>query len=119
MGLGDFFNKAWKWVSDKTRKVVTTVKDAANDVWNGAKDLGKKVAEAIKAGSSKVGGALSTVFNKAESAVKTVYSDVVQKPLGAVEQTWENFSKGFSSPLTWLALGLGAIVVVPIIAGRK
>jgi len=118
MGVGDFFNKAWNWVADKAKKVVTTVKDAANAVWKGAKDLGKKVADATKAIGQKTVDIVSKVATKTEEAVKAVYTDVVKRPIGAVSQGWENISKGFSSPLTWLALAVGAVVVVPLVAGR-
>lgn len=119
MGLGDFFNKAWNWVADKAKKVVTTVKDAANTVWQKAKDLGKKVAEVTKSVGKKAVEIVKKGAEKAEEAVKVVYTDVVQKPLGAIEEEVKNISKGFSSPLTWVALAVGAVVVIPAVLNAR
>ncbi len=129
MGFTDFFSKAWHYVASKAKGAVTSLKDGAKHVWNAVKEQTKRVAQAVKSTTSKavhlvteaaksVGKGASIVFQKAESVVQTVYTDVVKKPLQAAEDTWANISKGFSSPLTWLALGLGAVIVVPALIRR-
>jgi hypothetical protein len=129
MGFTDFFSKAAKWVVDKAKQAATSVKDGAEHAWRAAKDFGKKVAQSISSTVSKathvvvaagkdIAAGARVAFQKAESAVTTVYSDVVAKPLGALENSVSNFSKGFSSPLTWLAVGLGAVVILPAVLKR-
>lgn len=113
MGLGDFFNKAWNWVADKAKKVVTTVKDAANTVWQKTKDLGKKVAEVTKDVGKKAVEIIKKGAEGTVEAVKTVYTDVIKNPLEAFEAGYKNVTKGLSSPLTWIALAIGAVVIVP------
>lgn len=107
MGLGDFFNKAWNYVAAGATKVVSSVKDAASAVYNGVKGVAKKV-----------GDMAGTVYSKGETAVVAVYNDVIKRPLDAVSKGVEGIGSMLGSPLTWLAVGVGAIVVLPMVLKR-
>lgn len=101
MGIGDFFNNAYKWVAGAANKVVTSVKDAASAVSNAVRKT------------------VSGLYGGAKSIGTTVYQDLVQKPLAAVESGVTNLSSGLGSaigsPFTWIALAVGGVVLLPML----
>ncbi len=115
MGINDFFNKAYNWVVDKSKNVVSTVKGAANTAWDKAKQVGKKVVEA----SRKVA---TTVVDAGKKVAETAYTDAkgvvgfigdrIKQGQDTLQKTAEGFSSALSSPFTWLAVGVVGLVVL-------
>ena len=104
MGIGSFFEEAWKTATDSVKGAYTSVKDKVSDMLEGTKNtivrLGEMGVGVISGGAdlAKQG------IEKGSEVVKTVYNDakgIINKGLDT-----------FSSPLLWAALGVGGAVIL-------
>jgi len=104
MGIGSFFEEAWKTTTDNVKSAYSSVKDKVGDMLDGVKNTAVRFGEM---GVTVVEGGVELVKKGAEKGaevVKTVYNDakgIINKGLDT-----------FSSPLLWAALGVGGAVIL-------
>ena len=118
MGFGDFFSDAFNWV-----------KGAATDVWNGAiKPVATGIFDVAKPIVQPVLGAVGGLVNKVGNIGGRIL-DSGERIVGAAgrfgEHTIENVDKiggglanFMSSPMFYIALGIGAIIILPRVLDR-
>jgi len=134
MGIGDFFSKAYNWVVDKAKSLGSSAAGAAKAITEKVKQAlsavsGIKTSAAPKLTGKPVSGVvvvpppeqphiLPQVYDTGKNVTTTLYTDLVKKPLETVEGGVKGLSGAISSPFTWIALALGAAVVLPVVLKR-
>lgn len=104
MGIGSFFEEAWKTATDSVKSAYSSVKDKVIDMFEATKNTVVNLGEA---GVNIVSGGAELVkqgVEKGSEVVSTVYNDakgIINKGLDT-----------FSSPLLWAALGIGGAAIL-------
>lgn len=87
-----------------------------DSIGKGFSSIEKKVEGPIKSIVKSGEKTISSVAKEGKKGISTVYKDVIKKPLDVVEKSTLNlsggFSKALSSPITFIAIGLVAVVLI-------
>lgn len=106
-GFGDWVSSAWRTVRDTAVRAYTTAKDAVVGV-----------THAIKSGTTSVintiGSVAKTVYGDAKGVVNFVGKQI-DKGTTAGANAITGLGQAISSPITWIALAIGGVLLLPML----
>lgn len=113
MGFGDFFSDAFSWVKNAAEDVYNgAIKPAATGIYDVAKPILQPVLGAVGGIIGKVGNVGGHIIDSGDRIVGAA-GRFGEHTIDNVDKIGGGLANVMSSPLFYIALGIGAIIVLP------